>query len=93
MSEFQTPRPNMHEPDLRDDIRVTPPGWYDDGQNRLTWWDGERWTGRHQELPAKQKSPPLPSPRRSAPLWLAVALPVVALVAGIAIGAAVAGAG
>ena len=93
MSEYQTPRPNMHEPDLRDDVRATPPGWYDDGQSRLTWWDGERWTSRHQPLPEPDPAASAPPERPTAPLWVAIVLPLVTLVAGIALGAAIGASG
>lgn len=26
------------------------PGWYDDGQGRKRWWDGQQWTENYQEL-------------------------------------------
>jgi len=85
MSAEFLPRPKMHEPDEHLQPDSTPPGWYDDGQGRLTWWDGERWTGRHRELPAAAS----PAPRRGAPMWVAIVLPVVALAVGLAVGLAV----
>ncbi|TXJ05403.1 MAG: DUF2510 domain-containing protein [Aeromicrobium sp.] len=28
---------------------TTPAGWYDDGQGRMRWWDGEKWTDQYDE--------------------------------------------
>ena len=27
----------------------TPAGWYDDGQGRKRWWNGEEWTDEYQQ--------------------------------------------
>ncbi len=35
----------------------TPPGWYDDGQGRLRWWDGTQWTEHTHDLPADSSAP------------------------------------
>lgn len=35
----------------------TPPGWYDDGQGLLRWWDGTQWTEHTHDLPVTPTPP------------------------------------
>ena len=38
-------------------MTTTPPGWYDDGQGALRWWDGAQWTD-HVHAPDAPGEPP-----------------------------------
>lgn len=51
-------------------MTATPPGWYDDGQGELRWWDGDAWTEHVHELlpvPEKASARPVSPARRSVP--------------------------
>lgn len=58
------------------------PGWYDDGDGRLRWWDGARWTdqtrpaGSVQQVPALRPQGSAPVHQPSAPVHQPSAMPV-----------------
>lgn len=40
-------------------MSTTPPGWYDDGNGAMRWWDGQGWT-EHTHVPASEPVVPVP---------------------------------
>ncbi|MGP3534594.1 DUF2510 domain-containing protein [Microbacterium sp. RD1] len=47
-------------------MTTTPPGWYDDGQGALRWWDGAQWT-EHVHTPAPGTTPVADAAPAAAP--------------------------
>lgn len=49
------------------------PGWYDDGQGNLRWWDGTQWSEQYVQ-PGAGPRPASTNPSNTAVLWLVLGI-------------------